>query len=256
VLIKQAKVVATTLARLRTSSALFDGPYDVVLVDEVGAANTPEVLLAVSRARTTAVLLGDFLQLGAVITGPIRESKDPAVRRWLFKDVFALCGIVVAADARATPGCSTLSTQHRFGPAIMDLANSVAYDGQLTAGDNIREHESDDPEIVLIDTDNIEDLAEVRPTGAHAGWWPIGVLLSRVLADYHQARGESVGVITPYAHQAQAILEAFRDREHGDANPTGFVGEFESQMSLTASAIVAGAMFVSLSFSATWWRRC
>jgi hypothetical protein len=36
----------------------------------------------------------------------------------------------------------------------------------------------------------------------------------------------------------------------------GFVGEFESQTSLTASAIVAGAMFVSLSFSATWWRRC
>jgi superfamily I DNA and/or RNA helicase len=43
VLIKRAKVVATTLARLRTSNVLLDGPYDVVLIDEVGAATVPEV---------------------------------------------------------------------------------------------------------------------------------------------------------------------------------------------------------------------
>src|ERR1035438_1658940 len=46
-IIRRARVIATTLARLRTSRALMDGPYDAVLVDEVGAANLPEVLLDV-----------------------------------------------------------------------------------------------------------------------------------------------------------------------------------------------------------------
>jgi hypothetical protein len=142
------------------------------------------------------------------------------VRRWLFRDVFALTGIAVAADARAHPGCTTLDIQHRFGPQIMGLANTIAYDGQLTAGDEIRDHDPDDPEIVLIDTDDIDDLAEVRPTGPRTGWWPIGVLIARVLADYHRGQGEDVGVITPYKHQAEATLEAFRDREHDDNNPT------------------------------------
>jgi chromosome segregation ATPase len=68
-IIRQARLVATTLARLRTSKSLMDGPYDVVLVDEAGAATLPEILLAVSRARRAAVLLGDFFQLGPVKCG-------------------------------------------------------------------------------------------------------------------------------------------------------------------------------------------
>jgi hypothetical protein len=220
VLIKRAKVVATTLARLRTSKVLLDGPYDVVLIDEVGAATVPEVLLAISRARTTAVLLGDFLQLGAVISPKIKDSDDPAVRRWLCQDVFSLCGITTAAGARAHPGCTTLDIQHRFGPVIMDLANKIAYDGQLRPGDEIRDHEPDDPEIVLIDTDGAGDLSQVRATGPTKGWWPIGALIARILADYHRTREEDVGVVTPYTHQADATLEAFRDREHADTNPT------------------------------------
>ncbi|BFU43901.1 AAA domain-containing protein [Krasilnikovia sp. MM14-A1004] len=219
-LIKQATVIATTLARLRTRKALIEGPYDVVLIDEVSAATIPEILLAVSLAHTTAVLLGDFLQLGAVITGPINDNKDPQIRRWLFRDIFALCGITIAADARAHPGCTTLDVQHRFGPQIMGLANTVAYDGQLTAGARIRDHDADDPEIVLIDTDDIDDLAEVRAAGPKSGWWPIGVLTARVLADYHHTRDEDLGVITPYKLQAETTLEAFRDLEHGGNNPT------------------------------------
>ncbi len=218
--IAKARVVATTLARLRLSKVVLDGPYDVVLVDEVGAATVPEVLLAVSRARTTAVLLGDFLQLGAVIPNALDRSKDPAVQRWLHRDVFALCGITTAADARANLGCTTLDIQHRFGPEIMGVANAIAYDGQLKPGKAVRAHDPDDPEIVLVDTDGADDLARVRATSRTAGWWPIGALLARVLADYHQGRGEDVGVVTPYKHQAEATLEAFRDHESGQGNPT------------------------------------
>ncbi len=220
VVISNAKVVATTLARMRLSKVVLDGPYDVVLVDEVSAATVPEVLLAVSRAATTAVLLGDFLQLGAVLPNGLDRSDDPAVQRWLRRDIFAVCGIATAADARANPGCTTLDIQHRFGPDVMGLANAVAYDDQLKPGPGVRKHAPDDPEIVLIDTDGADDVARVRATGRTGGWWPVGALLARVLADHHHSGGESVGVVTPYRHQAEATLEAFRDHEPDQTNPT------------------------------------
>ena len=39
-IIRAARLVATTLARFRTVKAVLDGPYDVVLIDEVGAAGS------------------------------------------------------------------------------------------------------------------------------------------------------------------------------------------------------------------------
>lgn len=212
-IIRRAQVIATTLARLRTSKALMDGPYDAVLVDEVGAANVPEVLLAVSRARCTAVLLGDFLQLGAITNDEVKKANRPDVKRWLGNNVFGHCGIATAQDAQGHQGCTVLDIQHRFGPEIMGLANAIAYDGALKPGRNVHPHADDDPEIVLIDTGGLEDIARVRSVGWHTGWWPAGALLSRVLADYHQRRGEDTGIITPYRPQADATLEALRDHE-------------------------------------------
>jgi hypothetical protein len=52
-------------------------PYDVVLVDEVGAATVPEVLLAVAKATETAVLFGDFLQLRAVTDKGVCAPRGP-----------------------------------------------------------------------------------------------------------------------------------------------------------------------------------
>jgi hypothetical protein len=223
-IISRARLVATTLARFRTTKAVVEGIYDAVLVDEVGAATVPEVILAVSRASRTALLLGDFMQLGAVLgNSTVERSERPDVRRWLLRDVFEHCGIVTAARAQAHLGCTALDIQHRFGPDVMDLANAIAYDGLLKPGDGVRPHQDDDPEIVLLDVDSLGDLARVRPTSARAGWWPAGALLSRVLADYHLARDEVVGVVTPYKAQVEATLEALRDRE-GVGTPQTEVG--------------------------------
>ncbi|MHA6758917.1 AAA domain-containing protein [Streptacidiphilus sp. PAMC 29251] len=214
-IIRSARLVATTLARLRTTKAVLEGPYDVVLVDEAGAATLPEVLLAAAKAKDAVVLLGDFMQLGAVLPKALKEKRRPDIQRWILPDVFAHCGIVSpeAADRRA--GCIVLDTQHRFGPVVMDLANAIAYDGTLKAGPNVRAHSPDDPEIVLVDTDDMNELTEVRLISAASGWWPAGVLLARVLADYHNEvdATEAVGVVTPYRTQARATLEALRDVE-------------------------------------------
>ena len=119
--------------------------------------------------------------------------------------------------------CLVLDTQHRFGPDVMRLANLLAYDGLLKAGDSIRAHDISDPEIVLVDTDGLCELAQVRRVRPSAGWWAAGLLLSRALVELHHEKGEITGVVTPYTAQAEATLETLRDVEPG-GRPLAEVG--------------------------------
>ncbi|UUN30055.1 AAA domain-containing protein [Streptomyces sp. FIT100] len=223
-IIKSAKLVATTLARFRTNRTVLEGPYDVVLIDEAGAATLPEVLLATGKADRVAVLLGDFMQLGPVIPPALGNSDRPDIKRWLHPDVFQHCGIHEPSDAEAHPSCVTLTEQHRFGPAVMRLANDLAYGGVLTGGPQVlRERPDNDPEIVLIDTDGLDGLARAHLTGSRKGWWPAGSLIARALVELHREQGEEAGIVTPYGVQAEATLEALRDVE-GAGRPLAEVG--------------------------------
>jgi hypothetical protein len=210
-------LIATTLARFRLNPVVYEGPYDVVLVDEVGAATVPEVLLAVAKAAETAVLFGDFLQLGAVTDEAVRKLDNADVKQWLLRDCFSLCGIEDPSDADTSAkqghGCIVLRAQYRFGIDLMDLANRVTYAGNLRSGRHLPIRDDDDPEIVLLDTDGLDDLANVRRTKRVAGWWPAGTLLARMLAQQHLEENATVGIITPYGPQAQASLEALRHVE-------------------------------------------
>jgi hypothetical protein len=213
-IIRSARLVAATLARFRTNKAVLEGPYDVVLVDEAGATTLPEILLATAKATRAAVLLGDFMQLGPVLPPALKKLSRPDVQRWLLPDVFAHCGIRDPQDARRHPGCICLVAQHRFGPTVMRLANELAYGGVLERAHGApAQRPPDDPEIVLVDTDGLHELAHVHLTGSRSGWWAAGSLISRALVELHHEHGESVGVVTPYRAQAEATLEALRDVE-------------------------------------------
>ena len=61
-IVRDAHVVAATLALLRISPELHEREYDYVIVDEVAFACPPEVVYAASRAREGVTLLGDFLR--------------------------------------------------------------------------------------------------------------------------------------------------------------------------------------------------
>jgi len=144
-------------------------------------------------------------------------------RPWLVADPFRHCGITTLAEATSHSACLVLDTQHRFGPQVMRLANLVAYDGLLKAGRAVRSHGDDDPEIVLVDTDGLHELAEVRRVSRNAGWWAAGLLLARALVELHHEYGETTGVVTPHSVQADATLEALRDMEPG-GRPLAEVG--------------------------------
>lgn len=218
-IIRSASLVATTLARFRTHPAVRSASYDVVLVDEVGAAHLPDVLAAVAAAQHTAVLLGDFMQLGPVIPTALRGSERPDIQRWLLTEVFDHCGVDSAERAHSNAGCIALDVQHRFGPTVMELANRIAYGGMLQAGAGVEARAAvadvNDAEIVLVDTDDLADLGQIYRAGSVKGWWPAGVLLSRAIAEMHAEDGATIGVVTPYSLQADATLESMREIERG-----------------------------------------
>jgi hypothetical protein len=227
-IVAEAQVVATTLARSRAHRAVAGESFDVVLVDEAGAAVVGEVLLAVSQATRTATLLGDFLQLGPV-TPDVDKIKDPAVQKWLRPDGFTHCGIRVAADVPGNPGCVGLRHQFRFGPNLRRLANDVVY-GVLADGvTEVSGRPPEDTEIVLVDVHGLPELNQVHRSGAVAGWWPVGALLSRSLVQHHVVDGGGVGVVTTFRQQVDATHAALRDSGQNLSVPVGTAHSFQGR---------------------------
>jgi AAA domain len=192
-IVQEAQVVATTLARSRTHPALADAAFDVVLVEEAGAAALAEVLLVLCRATSTAVLFGDFLQLRA------NHGRDGAT-------CFSHLGIEAPADVDAHEGCVALTQQSRFGAALRRLADETLYE---RLGDAAERH----TDIVLIDVSTVPDLAAVRLGAVEGRWWSAaGAVLSLALAERHQRDGR-VAVVAANAVQADVTLAVVRD--HG-----------------------------------------
>ncbi|GLY70269.1 AAA domain-containing protein [Amycolatopsis taiwanensis] len=211
-LVEEAGLVATTLARSRMHPALAKADFDVVLVDEAGAAVLAEVLLALCRATKTAVLFGDFLQLPPVQDRNLANSTHEQLRRWVLPNPFTHAGIRTPNDALQHPGCVTLLHQFRFGPGLRQLANDVIYEVLRDASDLPGVPARQDTEIVFVDTSSLGEMGEVRRPGGKRGWWPAGLVLSRALAEHHLPEDNEVGIVTPYTLQRDATLAGLRDR--------------------------------------------
>lgn len=223
-----AQVVGTTLARSRAHRAVAEQVFDVVIVDEAGAAILAEVMLAVAGARETAVLLGDFLQLPP-IAGKAENHPNRAVRRWMAPDSFTHCGIRTPRDAERDAGCAVLTDQFRFGPNLQKLANDVLYRVLADGKKAVSGRTTPDTTLVLVDVSEMGELNTVHRSGAVAGWWPVGALLSRALAQHHAADPGGVGVVTTHRQQAEATLGAMRDSEVDHGIPVGTAHAFQGR---------------------------
>jgi hypothetical protein len=233
-IIAEARLIATTLARLHLNRAVATGDYDVVLIDEAAAASLPDVLLAASKANRTVALLGDFCQLSPIPPREMRKRLPPdrpkreSVTKWFTWDCFKLAGIEQPEDAIQNPGCVSMMITHRFGPHIVELANRIAYDGHLRSPNG---SDRADAEIVLITTDELGDMAEVRTPGSGRGrWWPAGSVIAHALAQQHRDRGESVGIVTPYQAQRRATRDYLQDAGAlGDGVEVGTTHAFQGR---------------------------
>lgn len=208
-IVAKASLVATTLARYRTTAAVYQGAYSTVLVDEAGASAFPEIVVAAGRAERTVTLLGDFCQLGPVVQEE-HLPKQENLSRWLRDDPFRCLGITKPADALASPAVAVLDRTWRFGAGIATIANGIAYRGSLVPA-RTPPRAQDDPEVVLVTTDDLGPIGQARAMPGGGRWWPVGALLSNALADHHHALGETVGIVTPYAAQEAATRDLLDD---------------------------------------------
>lgn len=200
-LVREARVVATTLTRSRVHPALVDAEFDVVLVDDAGVAPLAEVLLVLCRATTTAVVFGDFLQLGPAVP----DDPSPEAQQWVRATCFSHLGIESPADVDAHDSCVALTQQSRFGAGLRRLANETGYE-------RLRDVAEPHTDIVLIDVSTIPDLAGVRPGSVDGRWSAAGAVLARALAERH-VRDGPVGIVAPDVVQADVTLAALRDRD-------------------------------------------
>jgi hypothetical protein len=243
-IVARAGVVASTLALLRMRPELRDREYDHVLVDEVSFASPPEVIYAASRAREGVILLGDFLQNGPIEPDLFKDSADPLVQRWYFRDCFAFFGITDAESALRNPGCAVLTKQYRFGPVITQLANAVAYGGVLQVAESSSAEQGNQAsgdgqaEIVLIDVDGLGDeLAGVRPGQKSGKWWPIGALLGKSLAEQRVRQAEEAGepaankagIVTPYAVQQDLVRDILNESDSNECIEAGTSHRFQGR---------------------------
>ena len=87
-LVKEAKIIGTTLAKAANDASIFEQEYDFVILDEASMAYVPQVAFAASLAKHI-VVCGDFKQLP-----PIASARDAIVIKWLKEDIFHRSGVV------------------------------------------------------------------------------------------------------------------------------------------------------------------
>lgn len=229
--VREAKVVATTLAKLAVDNHGGHRAYDHVVVDEVPAALGPHVAHAATLARAGVTLLGDFLQNGPISAVPEHQKLAPEVGAWLRQDVFAYLGQDEAKRLPETPGVDTLTDQYRFGPVATALANAIAYGELLRVATASGPSPLEDGlgEVVFVDTTQLGDLARSERHPAGGRWWTAGALLAETLAARYAADGYEVGVVTPYRWQHQLIDDLVAESAHANLIEVGTSHRFQGR---------------------------
>lgn len=193
---------------------LTPGLFDLLIIDEASQCDVASALPLFARARR-AVVVGDAKQLGCIPQlGLARDRRlmeaagiAPAAMGRLAQSQVSLFDA-----ARDAPGTRriTLRDQYRSAPEIVAYLNDQFYGGALrVAGDEARLRPPAGMRPGVTWTHVAAPAAPVRENVNHPEIAAIAAHL-RVLLE-EQGYDGSVGVISPFRAQAQALNEAIRD---------------------------------------------
>ena len=218
-LVRDARVIGCTLAKVTIDGQLWAWQRDVVIVDEASMAGVPYVMALAAMAPRTLACFGDFRQLP-----PIAISETAAARAWFGRDVFEVAHVVDRIEAgEADPRLAILRTQYRMGETIAGAVSDVAYFSLLSSHvDAIaRAHELAERapmagnEVTIIDISGMHTscLQDAAPR-SYSRFNLRSAAVAATLAQQAHDAGLEVGVITPYRAQV-AVLSALL-RSYGD----------------------------------------
>ena len=118
--IKQAKVIGTTLTKSYLSDEIQNRTFDTIILDEASMAAIPALWCAAQIAEKNIVIVGDFLQLP-----PIVIAETDMAKKWLGRDIFNVSGAQkLFRSGNLRPSyCVMLNRQFRMKKEIADIVN-------------------------------------------------------------------------------------------------------------------------------------
>jgi len=209
--LKDAKLVATTLTKSYIAKEIENIEFDILLVDEVSMAPMPMLYWAASKIKKGITIVGDFKQLP-----PICVADDVLAKKWLGRSIFDELHIsdISQAEKRVQP----LYRQYRMHPHISEIVNKRIYDNRLEDDESVKSKTKTDSvagssAVCLIDASIHNPWCSQLETGGRFNL--ISALICVSLAEKIKKsfrENESIGIITPYRSQARLILKIAEDR--------------------------------------------
>lgn len=233
-LMREAKVIATTLTKSYSSPIILNREYDCVVLDEASMAPLPALLCAAGLAKHKVVVVGDFYQLSPIAKHKVLRPKDKSeeevrreealVEKWLKKDIFYVSGIFSAIrSGEKPPWLEQLQIQYRMHPDIAGAVNKLVYGTsgkrfELDSGENTYSNGKErlgslpleNAHIGIYDTSTIGSLPSRTDSGSYYNLYQAFLAVS--LAKQAVENGyTSVGIISPFRPQTNLIRKIVED---------------------------------------------
>jgi len=219
-IIKNAKLIGTTITKGYLNQDIYKRNFDVVIADEASMAPLPALFFDCGLATSKVVIIGDFRQLA-----PIAKADDELVKKWLKRDIFEVSGITKKIKEGKKEKLAILREQRRMPKEVAELVNTTVYkDNPLITKEKPLEEERKEKEvfnskpfsgnkIVLCDTSEFNPWCTKSPN-RHSHFNVYNALLSVYLAEQALLNGvNNIAILTPYTAQNNLIHKLVADKE-------------------------------------------
>lgn len=201
-LTKRYSVVLSTAASVMNSFTEYPD-FDYVIIDEASQMSIDTGFLSLVAAEN-AVLVGDDKQLGHIVTDDQKKELNKLLyKRYLPDGYNVVKSSFLDSVCNQVEGiCKTMLLEHyRCDPQIIGFSNKEFYDGKLV----VMTEDSNDSTMPL----RIRKAAIGNHARGHINKRQVDIIKNEVLPDIKTKHPDwTIGVITPYKDQKEAIREA------------------------------------------------
>jgi len=214
-LINSASIIAGTCIGFLANDHVREIDFEYVIVDEAAKATTPELLVAIIKAKRI-ILVGDQNQLP-----PFSDEELSPIAARLVKDPnFRLFDLLYSNLPDANR--QKLLRQYRMIQNIGDLISNVFYENQVSTGvdDDLRQHgipKFNGVSIVWYNTSHITNHSQCQRSGkSYFNNSEVSVIKSilREFDDLGNARSFDIGIITGYSAQKDRLQKSIANSNY------------------------------------------